>query len=281
MSLNTRPLFEPLRSKRRGGKQKMAKRLVAPLGVLLLAANLSAGDPWKDKSYKQWDEKDVRKILLNSPWVKEVRVSAPWQGAGDRGISTPAPSGGGGYGEGASGGMPVVGGRTGEGRGEAEQAGSPQAIFIVRWVSSRTVRQAMARGAVLRGTPEAQAEQIVAREMPEYVVAVLGRDMTPFGKVDEKGLKEKSYVVVRRTKAKFAPSSVEVQRARLPSGQPQATGEAAILAVVFYFSRKTATGEPALAADEKSVEFVCEAGGAQIKTNFELQKMAGPQGPDW
>lgn len=261
----------------------MTKRLVALLAILLLAANLSAGDPWKDKSYKQWDEKDVRKILLDSPWAKEVRVSAPWQGAGGRELSTPAPPGGGGYGEGASGGAPMAGGRASGGPGEAEQAGSPQAIFVVRWVSSWTVRQAMARGAVLRGTPEAEAEQIVAQEVPEYVVAVLGRDMTSFAKAEESGLKEKSYLVVKKAKAKakLAPSRVEVQRARSSSDQPQAAGAAAISAVIFYFPKKTAAGEPALAADEKSVEFVCEAGGAQIKTSFELQKMAGPQGPDW
>lgn len=260
----------------------MPKRLAALLTILLLAVNLSAGDPWKDKSYKQWDEKDVRKVLLDSPWAKEVRVSAPWRGGRGPAPSSPAPAGGGGYGESASGGMSAAGAQASGRASEPDQdAGSPQAIFIVRWVSSRTIRQAMARAAVLRGTPEADAERIVAQEVPEYVVMVLGRDMTPFAKADENALKEKSFLVVKKSKAKFAPARVEIQRPRSSSDQPQAAGGAAISTVVFYFARKAATGEPVLAADEKSVEFVCEAGGAQIRTNFELQKMAGSQGLDW
>ncbi len=84
---------------------------------------------------------------------------------------------------------------------------------------------------------------------------------------------------VKKTKAKLAPTRVEIQR-RTSSDQPQG-GTSPIAAVVFYFAKKTAAGEPVLAADEKSVEFVCEAGGAHLRTNFELQRMAGPQGPDW
>ncbi len=172
----------------------MPKRLLALTAILLLATDLSAGDPWKDKSYKQWDEKDVRKVLLDSPWAKEVRVSANWRGPGG-GLApstSPTDTGGGGYGESGSGGMakaPQSGGRA----SEAEQGGaSLQASFIVRWVSSRAIRQAMARAAVLRGASEADAEQILAQEPREYILVVLGSDMTPFAKADENGLKEKS-----------------------------------------------------------------------------------------
>ena len=260
----------------------MPRRLVAMLAVVLLAGNVFAGDPWKDKSFKQWDEKDVRRVLMDSPWAKEVRVNAPWRGSGGPGMapSGPAAAGGGGYGESATGGMPMGGAPSSGRASEADQeAGSPQAVFVVRWVSSRAVREAMARGAVLRGTPEAEAEQIIAQDVPEYVLVVLGRDMTPFAKADENALKEKSYLLMKKTKAKFAPTRVKIQYPR--SSPDQAAGASGISAVVFYFAKKTPTGEPALAADEKSAEFVCDVGGAQIKTNFELQKMAGPQGPDW
>ena len=54
-----------------------------------------------------------------------------------------------------------------------------------------------------------------------------------------------------------------------------------ILAVVFLFAKKDASGQPAIGAQEKNLEFVCESGLATLRTSFDLQKMAGAQGPDW
>ena len=54
-----------------------------------------------------------------------------------------------------------------------------------------------------------------------------------------------------------------------------------IAAVVFYFAKKSASGDPILAPNEKNVEFLCEAGKATIKTSFDLSKMALANAPDW
>jgi hypothetical protein len=139
----------------------------------------------------------------------------------------------------------------------------------------------MARAAELRGTAEADAEQILAQDLAEYVLLVLGRDMSPFAKADENALKEKSYLLTKKTKTHLAPVRVELQHPQSASDQPKAATGQEVTGVAFYFRKKTAAGEPALAPDEKSVEFVCEAGGLRLKTGFDLQKMAGPQGPDW
>src|SRR5260370_36309863 len=85
----------------------MSKRILGLLMCLSFVVLAYAGDVWKDKPYKQWEEKDVRKILMDSPWVKIAHVDANWRksgGGGDvaarppQGGSTPAPSGGGGGG---------------------------------------------------------------------------------------------------------------------------------------------------------------------------------------
>jgi hypothetical protein len=131
----------------------------------------------------------------------------------------------------------------------------------------------------LRGTPEAEADQTLASDPSDYVVLVVGRDMTPFAKADENGLKEKSSLWLKKTKVKLVPSRVEIQRPR--PDQPQAENTSGVVFVLFYFAKKTAAGEAALPTDEKSVEFVCQAGGTSIRTSFELQKMAGPLGLDW
>lgn len=44
-----------------------------------LAALAWASDPWKAKPYQQWDQKDVAKILNDSPWAKTESVTADWQ----------------------------------------------------------------------------------------------------------------------------------------------------------------------------------------------------------
>ena len=265
----------------------MPRCVAALLAMLLLTTSLYAGDPWKDKPYKQWEEKDVRRVLTDSPWAKEVRVDATWRGAG---VSTPGSSdtagiGAGGYGQSTAGGVTISGAQGGGGAGPAGQSeqngGNPPAVYLVRWVSSRTTRQAMARAAELRGTAEADAEQILAQDLPEYVLLVLGRDMSLFSKADEKALKEKSYLLSKKTKTHLAPVRVELQRPQSASDQPKAATGQEVTGVVFYFLKKAAGGEPVLAPDEKSVEFVCETGGLRLKTGFDLQKMAGPQGLDW
>jgi len=263
----------------------MPKRLLALIAILLVNVNVFAGDPWKDKSYKQWDEKDIRKVLADSPWAKELRVTATWRGAREQGLGPevrPSGTAGGGYGESSPGGMPMGAGPASGRPVEAEQGGGPpQAVFIVRWLSSRTIRQAMARAAMLRGAQEADAEKFLSQELPDYVLAVVGSDMSPFAGIQENGLLEKSYIFIRKTKAKLAPTRVEIQRPQASPGQPPAAGSPGVSVVLFHFAKKTAAGEPVLPADEKGVEFVCEAGSAHLKTNFELQKMVGSQGPDW
>jgi hypothetical protein len=51
----------------------MARRFVIAF-ALLVTVDLWAGDSWKDKSYKDWNENDVRKILNESPWSKRIDI---------------------------------------------------------------------------------------------------------------------------------------------------------------------------------------------------------------
>jgi len=196
------------------------KRVAALITVLLLAANLSAGDPWRDKPYKQWDEKDVRKVLTDSPWAKEVHVSAGLQAlaGGGRTPSAPGAAPGGVYGEAPAGGERGAM-QPGAGLGERQQeAGVPQVSFLVRWASARSVRQALARAAMLRGTlQEVDAEKFLAQEPQEYTVVALGPDMTPFNHTDERILKEKTFLHLKKSKQKVSPPRRNPARSRLPS----------------------------------------------------------------
>ena len=249
----------------------MARKVAIVIATFFLVASAWAGDPWKEKSYKEWDEKDLRKILSDSPWVKEVRVGAPWQerqreaGIGQK-PAAPGAESRTAYPAEAAGAteQPSV-------QAPAEPSQTPQATFLVRWHSARTIRQAVVRANVLRGAmQERDGENLLAQEPSDYQIVVLGPDMVPFAQSDENSLKEKAYLRLKKSKQKLAPSRVQIQR-----------GEAnKAVAVIFYFPKKTETGEAVIALDEKGAEFFCQAPGASLKASFDLQKMAAKQGID-
>ncbi len=73
----------------------MSKILLRSIAIASLsAAALCAANFWESKSYTEWSDKEVEKLLTNSPWSQKVSVS---MGGGGRG------GGGGGGGLGNSG----------------------------------------------------------------------------------------------------------------------------------------------------------------------------------
>jgi len=273
--------------------------LLLSAASLLSTMAIAADDVWKAKPYQQWDLKDVQKILNDSPWVRVVHVTANWRKPGE---SVPVEPGGtspGNYGtmagsSGASGrdsgsvaapsagGMP--GGPTNANSGSLAQnasilnaAKTPEASFLVRWFSSLSVRQALSRAQVLSGAmTEADANKALADEPVEYAIAIVGQDMAPFLKAEEKDLAAKAWLQPKK-EGKFPASHVLIQR--MPGGKPD--DPRSIAAVVLYFPKKTPSGEPSLGNNVKTVDFGCESGGAVIKASFDLSKMAGAHGLDW
>jgi hypothetical protein len=249
---------------------------------LLTAALLFAGgDPWKSKPYQQWDDKDVKRILEDSPWAKIVKVDVTWKAGkdsstGDVGGPAPAtnqqvPAGGGGkMGGGAS---PAAPGTNTPVAGAGDSGGSSgQASFLVRWVSSKTVEKAVYRKAELAGTMKPEdAEKELAKNLDVYELVVFGPDMKPFQSADEDVLKASADLIVKKTKQKISPYKVEISRS--PDGKK-------VTAVAFAFLRKAANGEPTIADDEKGVEFNCFVGGAKIRATFDISKMQDTQGRD-
>src|SRR5712671_5344796 len=105
----------------------------------LLVAGIALGeDFWVKKEYMQWTDEEVKKLMTNSPWAKDVTISAspsalgggaPQRAAGQSSGTDVESSGGGG------------GGR-GRGRGGGGAAGSdgggPTEVLITLNMSWRT-----------------------------------------------------------------------------------------------------------------------------------------------
>jgi len=279
----------------------MKRATLVVLAVVLLVSAAFADDVWKSKPYQQWDLKDVQKILADSPWAHVVHVTASWRKPGDKTIPLePGGSAPGNYGTqgssipggaGAGASDPIApsassmpGGPSSANSGSLAQnqaimnsANTPEATFAVRWFSARAVRQALSRAQVLSGAmSEADAAKALADEPTELAITVVGQDMTPFLVADEKDLAARAFLQPKK-QAKIPATHVSVQR--IPGRKPD--DRTSIAAVVFYFAKKSASGEPILTPNEKNVEFLCEAGKASIKTSFDLSKMALANAPDW
>lgn len=165
-----------------------------------------------------------------------------------------------------------AGGGGGGDQGLGGAGGVAQVPFSVRWVSSQTIREALVRAAVLRGQMnEDQAKRQLAAPMEAYQVMVSAPQMNPFDAVDEKTLKDKTVLVLKKSKAKVPPSKIEIQRS--PDGRR-------IQAIVFSFPKKADNGEATIDPEEKNVEFMCQIPELDLRANFDLSKMATGQGRD-
>jgi hypothetical protein len=249
----------------------------ATILIILIAAGLAYGanDTWKTKPYQQWDKNDVTQILTNSPWVKSTTVTATWKNslnAPDSGVQQPnqptqpsqPPS---------RPGMGGGGSQPGGAQTPDEPSMGPSVPFIVRWTSAQTMREALARDAVLNGrSSEAQAQQYVSQEPSSYEVVVYGTDMTPFAKETSDTLKSKAFIEVKPSKEKVNPSSVEIIKG---------TDGKNVTSVLFSFPKQGTNGQALLGTDDKQVQFDCKLKDLHLDTAFDLRKMVGPNGPDF
>lgn len=246
----------------------MRKSSIVFLTLLAVATAAWADDPWKQKSYKDWNENDVRQIMTDSPWAKKVTIAfdvTPNIGplvSSSSGGGRGAPSGGAGRDPGSPSGT--------EGDVPVFRGGSLS--FIVQWASAMTLRRAAVRLAILHGTvSEADGEKSLAAPVDYHGVAVFGGNLAAFEKLDEAALERVTYLRPRKGKEKLAPKAVEIQHGE---------GGKTIVGVLFRFPKKLANGEEVVASDEKGVEFVCMAGGVSIRTTFEPQRMVTQEGAD-
>ncbi|MGH9729496.1 MAG: hypothetical protein ACRD33_06260 [Candidatus Acidiferrales bacterium] len=242
---------------------------VVALVVLALGALAWAGgDPWKTKPYEQWTANDIRQILHDSPWAKVQYVPMEWkmdQGGGKSEMGR-APGGTVSAAQGPAGGATNVG----------DQAmGTPvgQAAFYVRWNSSRTVREALIRDAIMtKQMTEDEGTKYLSAPIVNYEVVVIGPDMSPFGNVSEDQLKSSSYLQGKQSKVKVNATSVQISRSQ--DGRSVTT-------VMFSFPRKTADGKDIAGPQEKGLQFSCKLKELDLQQTFDLRKMADQKGPDF
>ncbi|HTS50931.1 MAG TPA: hypothetical protein VMH05_23455 [Bryobacteraceae bacterium] len=233
---------------------------------LLLALGLWAADSWQNKPMAEWSDKDVQKILSNSPWAKVISVSTG--GLMDSGSM---PERGGRFGgddsqprssaeqmPGASAGVP--GGNMpsrGIDGGLNSPAGASIPISVV-WESALPVKQALARrkyGAEAGTSPEAQK---FLDQNGSYVIAVAGIPdaLAQAGATHGKAALLAETSLSAKGKPLLHATGVEV-------GPPGKAVE-----VIFTFD-KTAP----FSIEDKEVEFSTQFGAVAVRYKFRLKDM--------
>ena len=118
---------------------------------------------------------------------------------------------------------------------------------------------------------EADADKSLPPASEDYELALVGTDMTVLSGVDEVTLKDKAYLLGKKSAERIPAIQVEIVRS--PDGKR-------INAIVFHFPKKGVSGQAVVSADEKEIKFVSRAGSVDIKVTFDVQKMVDQQGTD-
>lgn len=244
----------------------LPRQALVIFSVLLAATLLWAGDkPWIGKPYQNWDAKDVQQIMTHSPWVATTTIRRSWLPARKDTVVQPVqPEISGGVRSG-----PSVIGAVPTNTGATDRESTPQLNVYLYWFSSRVIRAASAREAVLRGVmDQSAAEKSTDAPRPEYEIVLRMDDMTPFMEKDENFYRQNAFLQMRRSKLKLLPSKVLYERLGTISED-----------VVFFFP-KTADGAPTIGSDETDVVFSCKVADHSLHADFKPKKMVDQFGPD-
>jgi hypothetical protein len=226
---------------------------------LLVAGAALGEDFWVKKEYLQWTDEEVKTLLTNSPWAKDVTIAVP-PGALGRG-------GGQGREGGATQGnaTPVDvesgGGRGGRGGGRS-QPGDPltpqDALYKVNmsWRGALPMRKAVTKSRLGAGnvTP-AEAEQIISKDLEDYVIVLSGVPVNLARVAQNPTTLNQSALKIGK-KAPISPKGFNFQ----PHAQT--------VDVIYVFPKTTP-----IVADDKEVEVVLKLGPIEAKKKFTLKDM--------
>jgi hypothetical protein len=246
------------------------------VALSLAVGGLLAADFWEKKKFTEWDEKEVAKMLNDSPWAKSFTVylkgfgggrGGAGMGGGMGGGGGRGGRGGGGMGGGMSGGMGEEGGggmggggMGGDMGGGGEMGGVSSGIpVLMRWHTALPIKEAIVRaryGAEAGTSKEAAAT--LSRQEQVYVVGISG---IPAKAITVKPDELKTHAELR---IKGQPP---IQAVQVQSEQQRAT---TILYLVFPKLQQGAR-EITVADNEVEVSLQLEAG--KISRKFKLKDM--------
>jgi hypothetical protein len=220
----------------------------AGVGFFLFALCLGAADFWQSKPYTDWNEKELDKVMNNSPWARSVSVSMPGGPPGSGGADPKPVSESGGRGRGGGGG----------GGGDIPAPVGLSVQIVARWQSALPVKEAFVRTkfrAEAAASPE--VKETLDREETNYQI-VLSGPRTAFPGTSEVLKKTLGEVTLLSSKTKGAMKPADIQIATSPKE----------IDILFSFPRTTP-----YTLDDQEVEFVTKVANSPLKYKFRLKDM--------
>lgn len=243
----------------------MLKRISALM--FLCALCVWAADFWTAKPFTDWNEKEIQKMISDSPWTGKVTISTGTAafagpagggkgGGGGRGGGRPS----GPQGDGATSDPGVDGGGGPGGGGGGDFGGGPGGVSVtLLWQTALPVKQALVKrqfGAEAGTSPEAKAR--LERQEQVYVLTLVGMPGFTLGAAagDKKAALLETTTLTVNGKPPLKAVDVQVSGGR-------GTGN-----VSFLFPR-TAT----FTVEDKEMVFSTKFDKTPVKTKFKLKDM--------
>jgi len=229
--------------------------------LFLCALCLWAADFWSTKPFTDWNEKEVAKILSDSPWTAKFTISGgpgapPTIGGGGGGGGRGGGRGGGPQGDSTKADPGISGDSSGFGGGSGGSSGTTVTLI---WQTALPIRQALVKrqyGAEAGTSPEAKAK--LDRVDPFYVLTLSGMPgyTLASAQADRKASLLDSTMLTVAGKPPLKATDVQVSGGR-------GTG-----VVSFVFPKTTA-----FTIEDKEVEFSSKFDQTVVKKKFKLKDM--------
>jgi hypothetical protein len=244
----------------------MKTRLILPALAIFLGTSIILGkEPWQEKPYTDWRIEDLVQLTQDSPWAKRLFITTGTvrRYAGTEHVTVPVRNRAGG----------VVGYKT-VARPRTRTT-SIEAQVVVQWASSLTLRQARVRQGQLKGIMTSErTSELLAPSPDRYVIAVRGAYLRAvlngMDTSKQDSILRSVHLKPKQSKTKLYPTEMRIFTAGEPEdlfmGEP----------VVWFLFPRQLDGKPAIAANERKVEFHWKLRDFNIRdvhANFDLREM--------
>ncbi len=235
------------------------------IGAAIAVSFLVAADPWSDKDPAKWTEKDIQRLLADSPWAQQA--SAVFSLAAEDEEPPPAPPPISPAAQ-AGLGVPNSGVRWDGGVGRS-RGPDPTLNVLVRWDSALPVREALSRAG-----KDVQSSSIAERAGKDYIVSIVG--LVPAGRYRSVGQTESKSrsddTIDARNPEEMLEGLMAASRL-IPKGKAAISPDDAKLdgnsGTLYVFFPKA---EP-IAVDDKEVTFTTRFGALTVQKRFRLKDM--------
>ncbi len=220
----------------------MRRGLTVTLGTWLLAgATLMAADFWEERPFTEWSDKDVEKMLTDSPWAQEVRIVVG--NLSEAALPTGA--------------QPAIP----EDCGTGQFGNIRRHEIAIAWTSALPIKQALVRRAIGQGAavpPESQ--QALDLVEPYYAVTLFG--LPP----------------ALRILGSMRDALMTDTLLKLDEGEPIAPedvrlfqdADTGMIRVLYLFPKTDAV---TIELDDEEVEFITRLVDSEVKKKFKLENM--------